>query len=103
MNYYYFALASTNFFMNEEPLEEILRERTNYYKNINKDIDFWFIKNAEFIKDNITLQEATNISYAAIVSSDKDFILWLKLRLGFVIIGEFKSQWNKKQIYATTV
>lgn len=100
MYHYYFALASTNFLMNEEPLEEILRERTNYYKSINKDIDFWFIKNPDFIKKNITLKETPKISYAAIISLDKDFIQWLKLRLGFVIIGEFRSQLDKRHIYS---
>ena len=46
---YYFAIASKNFLINQEPLEEILRERTNYYKSINKDIDFWFVSNPSFI------------------------------------------------------
>ena len=98
---YYFALASTNFFMNEEPVEEILRERTNYYTNIGKDIDFWFINNKAFIVDNMMHHQKPNISYTAIISLDKDFIQWLKLRLIFVITGEFKSQldYNNIQIY----
>nr|QJH88204.1 Ycf54 [Pterocladia lucida] len=98
MNNYYFALASQNFLMNEEPVEEILRERTNYYKSINKNIDFWFVNNSNFIQNNITLRKTPNISYAAIISLDKDFILWLKLRMTFVIIGEFKSQLNEQNI-----
>lgn len=98
---YYFALASTNFFMSEEPVEEILRERTNYYTNIGKDIDFWLINNKAFITDNIIYNQKPEISYTAIISLDKDFIQWLKLRLIFVITGEFTSQldYNNIQIY----
>nr|YP_009295207.1 hypothetical chloroplast RF54 [Dasya binghamiae]AOH77219.1 hypothetical chloroplast RF54 [Dasya binghamiae] len=90
---YYFALASQNFLLNEEPLEEILRERTEYYQSRNKNIDFWFILNPNFI--NFSKFDAnyinTNSSYAAIISLDKNFIKWLKLRIGFVTIGQFTS------------
>lgn len=95
---YYFALASVNFLTNEEPVEEILRERTNYYNSINKDIDFWLISNPDFIKSNIIFSQQQPVPYAAIISLDKDFIQWLKLRLIFVIIGEFKSQLDTTKI-----
>nr|YP_009500361.1 hypothetical protein [Gracilariopsis heteroclada]AXE43523.1 hypothetical protein [Gracilariopsis heteroclada] len=95
MNNYYFVIASKNFLMNEEPIEEILRERTSHYKNIQKDIDFWFVTNPNFIKslqiNYINKQVAEN--YAAIVSLDEKFIQWLKLRIGFVIIGQFQSDY----------
>nr|QCI05810.1 hypothetical protein [Dasysiphonia japonica] len=90
---YYFALASQNFLLNEEPLEEILRERTEYYQNTNKDIDFWFVFDPTFLNfskfDKNYINK--NSSYAAIISLDKNFIKWLKLRIGFVTIGEFRS------------
>nr|YP_009298015.1 hypothetical protein Plocam_117 [Plocamium cartilagineum]AOM67953.1 hypothetical protein Plocam_117 [Plocamium cartilagineum] len=90
---YYFAVASRNFLINEEPIEEILRERTSYYKSINKDIDFWFISNPTFIHSPKIqdIHKKLNGSSAAIISFDKNFIQWLKLRIGFVIIGDFKS------------
>lgn len=91
---YYFAIASKNFLVNQEPLEEILRERTNYYKSINKDIDFWFILNPTFINIpdlNYLTRQLTSPS-AAIISFDKQFIQWLKLRIGFVAIGNFQSK-----------
>ena len=90
---YYFAIASKSFLVDKEPLEEILRERTTYYKSINKDIDFWFIVNPDFINmpslQNIKAQLKTPA--AAIVSFDKQFIQWLKLRIGFVAIGTFQT------------
>lgn len=90
---YYFAIASKNFLVDKEPLEEILRERTNYYISINKEIDFWFIVNPEFINmpnlKNLRMQ--LRAPTAAIISFDKQFIQWLKLRIGFVAIGQFQT------------
>nr|QCI08595.1 hypothetical protein [Spermothamnion repens] len=90
---YYFAIATQNFLINEEPLEEILRERTLYYDSIKKNIDFWFVTETNFLDfsciNNFKYNSAK--SYAAIVSSDPKFIQWLKLRIGFVATGHFKS------------
>lgn len=90
---YYFAVASKNFFLNQEPIEEILRERIHYYESNNKNVDFWFVINPNFINSNVK-QEFLNIpdSCAAIVSLDKQFIQWLKLRISFVKIGSFQSK-----------
>ena len=94
MPHYYFSIASKNFLMKEEPIEEILRERTDYYNRINKDIDFWLVINPKFINLNEFAQiKAQLISTpAAIISLDKQFIEWLKLRIGFVAIGNFESE-----------
>jgi len=90
---YYFAIASQNFLMNEEPVEEILRERTNYYKRINKEIDFWFVLSPTFIQSPnlISIRQQLTGPCAAIVSLDEKFIHWLKLRIGFILIGHFES------------
>nr|QCI08785.1 hypothetical protein [Sphondylothamnion multifidum] len=91
---YYFAVATQNFLINEEPVEEILRERTLYYNNTRKNIDFWFVMNPGFLSfastENFSFNKSSN--YAAIVSSDQKFIQWLKLRIGFVAIGQFQSK-----------
>nr|ARW68214.1 hypothetical protein [Chondria sp. (in: red algae)] len=91
---YYFAVASQNFFLFQEPIEEILRERTQYYKNINKEVDFWFVLNPSFIAsfENKNNYSSFPDTLAAIVSSDKDFIKWLKLRITFVYTGSFQSK-----------
>lgn len=94
MNTYHFALATKSFLLNEEPIEEVLRERTMHYKSINKEIDFWFVLNPNFLEiaqiEDFSYDKSK--SYAAIVSLDKQFILWLKLRIGFVVIGNFQSK-----------
>nr|YP_009397562.1 hypothetical protein [Dipterosiphonia australica]ARW66748.1 hypothetical protein [Dipterosiphonia australica] len=91
---YHFAVASQSFFLNQEPIEEILRERTQYYRSYNKDIDFWFVLNPTFFSssDHSVNYFHKNQAFAAIVSLDKQFIQWLKLRLVFVYIGSFESQ-----------
>nr|QCI07243.1 hypothetical protein [Hypnea pannosa] len=94
MNNYYFAIASKKFLIEAEPIEEILRERTNYYLNNKKNIDFWFIDNPTFIyqPEFENLKKKINSTPAAIISLDKDFIEWIKLRISFVLTGEFKSK-----------
>lgn len=94
MHNYYFAVASKNFLLHQEPIEEILRERVTYYKSNNKEIDFWFVINPHFIHVLDVKNEFFSISdsLAAIVSLDQQFIRWLKLRISFVHIGSFKSK-----------
>lgn len=86
---YYFAIASQKFLLREEPLEEVLRERTKYYKSINKQVDFWLVKNPAFIysSESIDLKKYLQEPSAAIISYNSKFINWIKLRLGFVLVG----------------
>nr|YP_009315667.1 Hypothetical protein ycf54 [Trichogloeopsis pedicellata]SCW24325.1 Hypothetical protein ycf54 [Trichogloeopsis pedicellata] len=93
MNTYYFAIASQDFLLHEEPLEEVLRERINHYKNMEKIIDFWLVINPAFINapemKNIKMQLSK--PSVAILSYNPKFIEWIKLRFGFVLTGKFIS------------
>lgn len=91
---YYFAIATKNFLTNEEPIEEILRERTIHYQSMKKELDFWFVINPNFLnyKSIENFNHNPLYSYAAIISLDQKFIQWLKLRIGFVAIGSFESK-----------
>ncbi len=40
MQTYYYLLASQRFLLEEEPLEEVLRERTRNYREQEKELDF---------------------------------------------------------------
>nr|QHO64055.1 hypothetical protein [Lympha mucosa] len=95
MTTYYFAIASQDFLLKEEPVEEILRERTNHYNIINKPIDFWLIKNPFFLKiktkEMLTIRKQMTKPTAAIISHNRKFIDWIKLRFGFVLVGQFNS------------
>ncbi len=93
MQTYYYVLASQKFLTEEEPMDEVLRERTRHYHEQEKEIDFWLIKQPAFL-------EAPNLAAvksqcpqpaAAIISTNEQFITWLKLRLEYVLTGEFQA------------
>ena len=92
MTTYFFVAASEKFLTVEEPLEEILKERKRNYKENNKEIDFWLLKNPSFIRTTQFIDLISKIPSpsAAILSTDKKFITFLKLRLEFVAVGEFE-------------
>ena len=92
MTTYFFVAASEKFLTVEEPLEEILKERERNYKENNKEKDFWLLKNPSFLLnsqfDNLVAKIPS--PPAAVLSTDKKFITFLKLRLEFVAVGEFE-------------
>ena len=93
MSTYYFIAASQKFLTEEEPLEEILKERRRNYSENNKEIDFWLLLNPSFLNapQFVELNKKIPSPNAAVVSTDKKFITFLKLRLEFVAYGEFES------------
>ena len=92
MTKYFFVAASEKFLIVEEPIEEILKERIRNYKENNKEIDFWLLKNPTFLQTNQFADLTAKIPSppAAVLSTDKKFITFLKLRLEFVAVGEFE-------------
>ena len=93
MTTYYYVLASQKFLLEEEPFEEVIKERVRNYKEQNKEIDFWVVKQPAFL-------EAPEMSEAkakcpqpsvAVISTNKQMITWLKLRLEYVLTGEFEA------------
>tara|TARA_Y100000589_G_C26910105_1_gene529936 strand:+ start:100 stop:426 length:327 start_codon:yes stop_codon:yes gene_type:complete len=93
MTKYYFIAASEKFLTIEEPLEEILKERRRNYRENNKEIDFWLLINPSFLNSSqlSELNKKIPSPSAGVVSTDKKFITFLKLRLEFVAYGEFES------------
>ena len=92
MTKYFFVAASEKFLTVEEPLEEILKERVRNYKENNKEIDFWLLKNPSFLRATqfVDLKAKIPDPPAVVLSTDKKFITFLKLRLEFVAVGEFE-------------
>jgi hypothetical protein len=93
MHTYHYALASQRFLLEEEPLAEVLKERHRYYGEHHKDIDFWLVKQPAFIEapEMQAVKAKCPQPCAAIVSTNPQFITWLKLRLEYVAVGEFQS------------
>ena len=93
---YYFIIATKEFLFEVEPVEEVLRERAHYYSSKNKQVDFWILPSPEFLNSYANeLKELTKNNtkenLVAVVSTDVDFIYWLKLRYQNVISGSFNS------------
>ena len=93
MTTYYYCLASRTFLLVEEPFEEVLKERRRHYKEQDKEIDFWVVEQPAFL-DAPQFAEAKKkcpTPAVAVVSTNSTFVTWLKLRLEYVIMGEFEA------------
>lgn len=93
MTQYHFVAASERFLTEEEPLEEVLRERRRNYAENSKEIDFWLVRQPAFLSAPELADLATPIPRpaAAVVSTDSTFITFLKLRLEYVQVGQFNA------------
>ena len=93
MQTYYYVLASQRFLLEEEPLEEVLKERTRYYHEQEKEVDFWLVKQPAFLETAAMSEIKAKCPQpsAAVVSTNPQFITWLKLRLEYVVTGEFQA------------
>lgn len=93
MSTYHFVAASEAFLCEEEPLEEVLRERVRHYGEQGKEIDFWLVRRPAFLEapELASVASAVPRPAAAVVSTDETFITFLKLRLEFVARGQFEA------------
>ena len=115
MTPYYYLVMTQKDLLENQGIEEILRERANYYSMKKRPRDFWVLVSPKFIYSPAILKQIQNSNfysqkkkllsspllnnldfYAALVSLDKDFINWMQVRLGaFEILGENKQEKTK--------
>lgn len=90
---YYYVAASENFLTEEEPLAEVLTERRRNYAENSKEIDFWLVRRPSFLNaaELTKTTAAVPRPAAAVISTDRSFIDFMKLRLEFVLKGEFEA------------
>jgi hypothetical protein len=93
METYYYLVASQKFLCEDEPLDEVFRERYRHYEEQGKEIDFWLIRQPAFLDSAALAAVKAKCPQpaAAIVSKSETFITWLKLRLEFVLTGQFQA------------
>ncbi len=93
MQTYYYVLASQQFLLQEEPIDEVLKERTRNYHEQEKAIDFWLVQQPAFLEAPQFSEVKAKCPQpaVAIISTNAQFITWLKLRLEYVITGEFQA------------
>jgi hypothetical protein len=92
MQTYYYLVASSEFLRSEtEALDDVFNERVRNYHEQEKAIDFWFIDNPAFLNapELAAVKAKCPQPATAFVSTNRQFITWLKLRLEFVSTGEF--------------
>ena len=115
---YYYLIMSQKSLLQNQVIEEILRERANYYSTTKRNNDFWLlvspnfiysnnlnkkIKESNFYKKNKSLILSEEFSfnnefefYSSLVTTDKDFFTWISLRIGyfeqFNEIGKLQSE-----------
>lgn len=93
MQTYYYVLASRRFLLEEEPLEEVLQERTRDYTTKGREIDFWLVEQPAFLAtpELAAVKAQCPQPAVAVISTNSQFITWLKLRLEYVLTGEFQA------------
>ncbi|MFH7242325.1 MAG: MgPME-cyclase complex family protein [Spirulina sp.] len=93
MTTYYYAVASEKFLLEEEPFEEVLKERRRYYQEQEQALDFWLVKAPAFLDapELASVKASCPQPAVAVLSTNKTFITWLKLRLEYVATGEFEA------------
>lgn len=93
MQTYYYALASQKFLLEEEPFEEVLKERRRHYQEQEKELDFWLVKQPAFLEapEFAEIKAQCPQPSVAIISTNPSFITWLKLRLEYIATGEFQA------------
>jgi hypothetical protein len=103
---YYYLVMSQKDFLQNQVLEEILREKASYYNTRKKNLDYWVLVSPKFLFSNeihnkikktiFYKQKINNILvknseseeknyefYISLISVDKQFMEWIKLRLGY--------------------
>ncbi len=93
MTTYHFVAASERFLTVEEPLAEVLKERERNYAETGKTIDCWLLRQPAFLAapELAELNRQVPEPSAAVVSTDPTFITFLKLRLEYVVVGQFEA------------
>jgi hypothetical protein len=93
MQTYHYVLASSRFLLEEEPIHEVLDERHRYYQEQNKTVDFWLVQQPVFLETPslASVKGQCPSPATAIISTNEQFIQWLKLRLEYVYIGSFEA------------
>jgi hypothetical protein len=92
---YYFIAASRKYLCEDEgkPLSETLSERRRNFEARNIEINFWLVEQPAFLEapEMANIKKQIPQPAAAIITTDPNTMRWLKLRLEFVITGEFSA------------
>ena len=98
MKYYYLAMTQQDFLKNQV-IEEILRERINYYVSKKQPQDFWVVLSPSFLFSSSLLDKISQSNFyaqkkefiefnnspyfAVLITTNLEYLNWFKLRLGY--------------------
>lgn len=86
---YYYIIANAKFMLDdEEHFQEQMQEKLRMYGERNKEQDFWMVIEPQFLDKHPEVASRLNRPAVALVSTDKVWITFMKLRLDRVLKGE---------------
>jgi len=89
---YHFLVANADFMLDEEEhFQEVLRERLRFFKEHNRDQDFWLLYEPDFLNEFPDVCKRLKRPAVALVSTDSTWITFMKLRLDRVLRGSFEA------------
>jgi hypothetical protein len=96
---YYYIIMSQQDLLENQVIEEIIRERNNYYINRENPLNFWILMSPTFLLQNEIFSKIKKSHFfnlkkheilynekfysGVILSTNSEYINWLKLRLGY--------------------
>jgi len=87
---YWFCIANADFMLHDENNEhfpEVLRERRRFYREIDREQDFWIVPNPKFLDAMPDVDKKVRKPCVAVVTNDKVWNDFIKLRLDRVYKG----------------
>ncbi|KAL5210910.1 hypothetical protein ABZP36_006533 [Zizania latifolia] len=90
---YYFLVANAKFMLDEEEhFQEQLAEKLRNYGEHDKERDFWLVVEPKFLDRFPNITKRLNRPAVALVSTDVNWITFMKLRLDRVLADQFEAE-----------
>eukprot|EP00741_Cyanophora_paradoxa_P025360 tig00000367_g24479.t1 len=90
---WYYVACSRKYMLEEEPTMEVLDERDRNFKKRGLPKDFFLVENPAFLNKPEFASVKAQIpgTPVAIVTDNRQFMVFMRLRLEFVVEGEFQA------------
>ncbi|KAG8063500.1 hypothetical protein GUJ93_ZPchr0003g17068 [Zizania palustris] len=101
---YYFLVANAKFMLDdEEHFQEQLAEKLRLYGERDKERDFWLVVEPKFLDRFPNITKRLKRPAAALVSTDGNWITFMKLRLDRVLAGQFEAETPEEALASNPV
>ncbi|KAL5219447.1 hypothetical protein ABZP36_020131 [Zizania latifolia] len=101
---YYFLVANAKFMLDdEEHFQEQLAEKLRNYGERDKERDFWLVVEPKFLDRFPNITKRLKRPAAALVSTDGNWITFMKLRLDRVLADQFEAETPEEALASNPV